>query len=154
SPLTGTMVLRPGKEETWSAAGGAAAGMMKGTAMMRIGSRWLLGLAGTAAAFYLTLPAQADVVIFKDGFMLYGKVSRDGETITNRGAQPFQFPSDPFYIPDGARRVYFSHSQVASANNKDVYEGAEIVQLNRRVSKLYAQPLPAPLLDIRKVSEW
>src|SRR6187549_3693457 len=98
---------------------------------MQTGSRWLLGLAATAAALYLSAPAHADVVIFKDGFMLYGKVSRDGETITDPSGQAFQIPSGPFYMLDGARRVYFSHSHVASANNKDLYEGADIVGLNR-----------------------
>lgn len=119
----------------------------------RYGPRGLLGLLALATALYVSAPAAADVVIFKDGFMLYGKVSRDGETITDPGGQAFTIPTGPFFILDGARRVYFSHAHVAKANNKDVFEGAEIVKLERRVSRLNAQPMP-PLIDLREVSDW
>jgi hypothetical protein len=110
---------------------------------------WILALTALAC---LGLPAaHADVVIFKDGFMLYGKVSRDGDTITDPSGQAFAIPKGPFYILDGARRVYFSHSHVASANSKNIYEGAELVKAEMRVSRINALPLP-PLLDIRKIS--
>ena len=78
---------------------------------MQLRSRF--GLLAAVAALYLCAPAHADVVIFKDGFMLYGKISRDGETITDPGGQAFQIPSGPFFMLDGARRVYFSHAHVA-----------------------------------------
>jgi hypothetical protein len=118
----------------------------------RLALRVLSLILGSASLFLPAL-ARGDIVIFKDGHMIYGKVSRDGETITDPSGQAFQVPKGPFFILDGARRIYFSHAHVAAANNKDLHEGIDIVKLQRPVSRIFPKETP-PLLDLRDVTPW
>jgi hypothetical protein len=113
----------------------------------------ILGILLGMAAWLVPSSARADIVIFKDGHIIYGKVSRDGETITDPSGQAFAVPKGPFFILDGARRIYFSHSQVAAANNKDLFAGADIVKLTRPISRIYPKETP-PLLELKEVTAW
>jgi predicted esterase len=61
-------------------------------------------------------PALADLLIFKDGFVLQGKVKREAVSEFDPvSRESFTMPRGFFLIDDGPRRVYFSQSQVRIA---------------------------------------
>src|SRR3954471_6105385 len=74
-----------------------------------------------AVVALLTLPvlglasaARADLIFFKDGYAVQGKVQREGTSEYDKTAGEFTFVAKGFYfVDDGPRRVYFSPTQVA-----------------------------------------
>jgi pimeloyl-ACP methyl ester carboxylesterase len=74
----------------------------------------------TLAALLLTLlacaPARADLLFFRDGFILQGKVKRQSITEFDPvSKEPFLLPRGFFLLDDGPRRVYFSPARVRIA---------------------------------------
>src|SRR5260370_873153 len=70
----------------------------------------LLG-AISAAVLFSQSPSRADLIFLKDGFILRGKVQREGKMVLDRtddGAQLEWIPNGFFYMDDGARRVIFN----------------------------------------------
>lgn len=101
-----------------------------------------------------TAAVHADMIVFKDGFVLHGKVSRDGETIADPASgQAITIPRGPFYIIDGARRVTFSFLIVEEAVKKDIYENVDVVRVEQRVSRLNAYAIDV-LNEIVGATEW
>ncbi|MGE3809114.1 MAG: prolyl oligopeptidase family serine peptidase, partial [Gemmataceae bacterium] len=99
----------------------------------------LVALAGLAGS------VRGDIIIFKDGFFIHGKVSQDGETVVDNG-QAFTVPSGPFFIIDFPRRISFSRLQVVEANPKEL--NREPMVLTRTSGRL-PQPKPIyPLIDL------
>lgn len=104
-------------------------------------------LAGAVAA----TSARGDVVFFKDGFFLHGKVSQDGETIVDNG-QAFTVPSGPFFLIDFPRSISFSRLQVEDANNKDIQPDFMVL---RRPPGRFPQPKPIyPLINLEGASKF
>src|SRR5690242_5753435 len=62
----------------------------------------------------LASAAQADLIFFKDGYAVQGKVHREGTTEYDKTSQEMIFmPKGFFFVDDGPRRVYFAPAQVA-----------------------------------------
>ena len=70
----------------------------------------LIGFFGVASC--LLSSAQADLIIFKDGLVLHGKVQREGINVLDKpeeGPPVFEFiPKGFYYLDDGARRTVFN----------------------------------------------
>src|SRR5262249_49636317 len=85
-----------------------------------------------AAVCLLPSPGRADLVIFKDGFLLSGKIKQDKEIFVDPLTKAW-FPVarlNGFYmVDDGARRVIFSESQVADATRQDVNQAADVIKI-------------------------
>ncbi len=102
----------------------------------------LLLLLGLGYSF--TPPARADVIIFKDGFAIHGKVFRDKALLDNPNGAPFVVDAENgFYkCDDGARITIFSPSyrQVGDAQNT-FNRFADDVVLRTKVPAGVAMPL-------------
>lgn len=82
-------------------------------------------------------PGRADIVVFKDGFALSGKVARGNENITDPvSGQSMTVPKGAFFVIDGARRITFSHQQVQAVDKKDIFANSEPIVFGMRVSRL------------------
>lgn len=99
--------------------------------------------------------ARADLIIFKDGFLLHGKVTREGETIVDPASgQALVVPKGAFFIVEGARRVHFSFTQVQDVDDKNfVNREEDIIRLARPLGRLNAQPID-PLVELGIVGPW
>jgi predicted esterase len=114
-------------------------------------------LLSASAAFALVLsPLQADLVIFKDGYTLHGKVKRQTTGFLDPASgTAMQVPklSGFFMVDDDARRVVFSFRQVEDVDEKNLNADNDIVRLNRRISRLDNFHLPA-LATLAGVTPW
>jgi hypothetical protein len=85
---------------------------------------------------FIVVPAQADLVILKDGFLLNGKIKQDREIWVDPLTKQW-FPVarlNGFYmVDDGARRIIFSASQVADATRQDLYQASDVISIGRIV---------------------
>jgi pimeloyl-ACP methyl ester carboxylesterase len=88
---------------------------------------------GTSLLLLGSVAGRADLIIFKDGFVLEGKVKQQQETIIEPGAGVFSAPKDSFWIDDGARRIFFSRKQVAEPSKTDKERYADAVVLMRAI---------------------
>src|SRR5262245_21542904 len=72
---------------------------------------------------------QADVIIFKDGFVVHGKITRECEPITDKlSGQTLYAPKGPFFVRDGARKISFPHTYVQDVVSRD-FEPTDTVKL-------------------------
>jgi Esterase PHB depolymerase len=74
-----------------------------------------LAACGVAILLLLTvaMPAVADLIFFKDGFVFQGQVRRDRKMdFDTNTRESFTIPVGFFYIADGPRRLFFSPTQV------------------------------------------
>lgn len=114
-------------------------------------------LAAALAAVVALMPAsaaRADVVIFKDGFTLQGKVKQPGQVEVDPGSgQPYWMPRGFFIVDDGVRRIYFSPAQVqGTAAGASAAPGGE--ERLQRLTGRTAHPGMSPLVQILWVSPW
>src|SRR5438552_2966503 len=117
---------------------------MPGPKNTTLALRLLLAILAAAVA----TRAGAELIIFKDGFILQGKVAREGETITDPvSGQSVTVSKGSFFILDSGRRISFSYRQVQDVDDKDVDRTADQVRIGTRVSRLLASPI-YPLVDI------
>lgn len=73
----------------------------------------LVGLATTLALAVTALPARADLIFLKDGFVLIGKVKEERSRIVDRYSKTsYTVPKGFFFVDDGPRRFFFSPLQV------------------------------------------
>jgi hypothetical protein len=96
---------------------------------------------------------RADLLFLKDGFVLQGKVKREGTIIFDEATkEPIHMPKGFFMVDDGPRRVFFSHTQVRIAEKKDPPNEEKVVA---KYSKVQVNPriLP-PLLEVLKAKDW
>jgi pimeloyl-ACP methyl ester carboxylesterase len=101
----------------------------------------------------LTSPARGDLVFFKDGFVLQGKVRREGVTELDSITKEFYFvPKGFFVVDDGPRRVYFSPRQV-SLTEKLAAPNDETVSVGRLVTLLGPQ-VPPPVEGVLEATPW
>src|SRR4051812_48344353 len=79
----------------------------KGASRMSSLSRRLA--AAPAVLVLCAATAHADLLYFKDGYVLQGKVKRNTDAEFDSAARDFIYiPKGPFFIDDGPRVVYFS----------------------------------------------
>jgi dienelactone hydrolase len=96
-----------------------------------------LALAGDAA--------RADLIILKDGFVLYGKVRHDRVYFADPISKQVFWTNklDGFYmVDDDCRRVIFSAGQVADATKKDFTQAADLMRLDKVRAFRGGLPLP------------
>src|SRR5262245_18175879 len=98
----------------------------------------------------LTDSSHADVVILKDGFILVGKVKREGQKVFE-GGQMVTIGNGFFMVDDDARRRIFSFRQVQDVDEKVLNKGPELVVLKQSLTPLstaqWIEPF-GPILDI------
>ncbi|HMC89075.1 MAG TPA: hypothetical protein VKI17_05990, partial [Gemmataceae bacterium] len=87
---------------------------------------------------------QADVMIFKDGFTVEGKVKRES-TVLVEGSVIMSVPKQNsfFLVDDGARRIFFPYRQVQNVEAKDVNRGQPDLRFDRPLVRVDARRLPA-----------
>src|SRR5262249_1943494 len=86
-----------------------------------------------AGVLIWSVPGGADIVIFKDGFALNGKVAQGNETIVDPASgQSMHVAKGAFFVMDGARRITFSHQQVQAVDKKDIFANSEPIQFGMR----------------------
>jgi predicted esterase len=74
--------------------------------------------------------ARADLIVFKDGFVVQGRLKRDMEALVDPGSRQWFAVAKLggfFMVDDQARRVIFSASQVADAVKKDFTNASDII---------------------------
>jgi pimeloyl-ACP methyl ester carboxylesterase len=105
----------------------------------------LLRLIVAALIGILSLPALAGAggIIFKDGFVLKGRVKREGDTVFDPvSGQQIQVGKGFFMVDDGVRRIIFSFRQVQDViDNEPGQAGADLVVLSRPFTPLYKAEL-------------
>jgi dienelactone hydrolase len=105
------------------------------------------------AALALGGVARADLVFLKDGFTLHGKVRQDGVTHFEGASGPLWMPKNLYWVDADARAVIFSTRQVEDADKRDLTREADIVKVNRRVSRLDNWVVP-PVQHIVEITPW
>jgi enterochelin esterase-like enzyme len=111
----------------------------------------LLWVAGILAAATV---ARADLIQFKDGFSLEGKVKQQGGWQQDiYSDQPVWMPRGIYVLDAGARRIYFSHSQIQDVDNRDLNRDTEFIQLETHVSRMNHLPM-YPLVQIVGATEF
>jgi predicted esterase len=102
----------------------------------------LLGILFTGAAF-------ADLIILKDGAILTGKVKQSGSYV-----EGLPISDGTFIMDAGARRVFFSHTQVEDVDDKDTNQGREIMALEIPAVKRLAAPSVDPIDRVFEPGPW
>jgi predicted esterase len=104
----------------------------KGLLSGRTVFRWC-GLGLLSLGFFLgTL--QADLVIFKDGFFIHGRIKQDKITFVDPASKRVFAAAklDGFFmVDDGARRVIFAATQVADATRQNFEQAADLIKVGR-----------------------
>src|SRR5262245_60635342 len=135
-----------------------------GACLMRIAIRasWcrpLLGLVLLGAALPALLtprPARADLIFFKDGFAIAGRVKREMTLEFDKvGQEAFHMPKGFYFLDDGPRRIFFSPAQVRYVFSKDPPSEEQIVcpdplrpfNVNPRVLPDFLEVVQAPEWD-------
>ncbi len=112
---------------------------------------WLAG--GLLTAFALAAPARADLIFFKDGYVLQGKTRREGVTELDSITKEFYFVPKGFYVvDDGPRRIYFSPRQV-SLTERLAPPNDETVSVNRMVTLISPENMPM-VEEVVEVKPW
>jgi len=94
-------------------------------------SRILICAGMILAAIFVTPTAHAAVIIFKDGFVIIGKVKQPKDFIVDPGGSSFSIPGGFYYIDDGVRRILFSPSQVQEVLKDDPKGKGDLMELKR-----------------------
>jgi hypothetical protein len=100
----------------------------------------------------LLAPARADIVVLKDGHMLFGKVKRESQVILDSG-QPFEIPKLFFLVDDHVRRVIFGSRQVEEVEPGDHNSEGDMITLRKQVINLDNFQLPSPM-QLVSVAPW
>ncbi len=85
-------------------------------AMPALWCRHIVGFALLGAILASTIPtrpARADMIFFKDGFAIEGRVKREMVLEFDKvGGEMYHMPKGFFLIDDGPRRIFFSPTRV------------------------------------------
>lgn len=87
----------------------------------------------------------AHYIVLKDGYTLHGKLQRENFTFYDSASGTYMKMNRPegfFMIDDGARRVYFSHRQVQAIQDESLDGEAELIKLQRPITRLDSWKLP------------
>jgi predicted esterase len=116
--------------------------------------RWrAAALAALALAGLGTAALRADMLVFKDGFVLQGKVRQPGVYEMDPSGQGYWLPQGFFTLEAGARRVLFSHAQVQSVDASDPAQQADLIQFENRFTRSSAVA-PYPLIEVVSAEPW
>jgi dienelactone hydrolase len=110
--------------------------------------RVVVVLAVVAASAAASSPAHADIVIFKDGYILSGKISREAESVEGIVIQ-----KGSFFVMDGPRNVLFAHTQVQDFDDKIVDRVADLVRIEDRPYRLQYDVMD-PVLRFEKATNF
>src|SRR5262245_53174642 len=106
----------------------------------------------TLAVLAVTAAARADLIFFKDGYALQGKVHREGTTEYDKTSQEFTFmPKGFFFVDDGPRRVYFTPTQVAIVEKLAPPNEERVVRTEIHVVFAARPPL---MEDVYEIKPW
>jgi len=112
--------------------------------------RHVLGLALIGSVLPLAADARrayADMIFFKDGFALEGRVTREmTQEFDKVGGEMYLIPKGFYFVNDGPRRIFFSPSQVRLVFPKDAPIEERIISKDTRI-----QPRPKTMLDLLEV---
>ncbi len=101
----------------------------------------------------LTSSAQADLIILKDGTVIYGKARRESERYVDTNTNDLvTVPKGFFYVDNGPRRIYFSLKQMAEVTDHELPPGRMIV-FPRKIFFARARRL-RDLYGITDATEW
>jgi pimeloyl-ACP methyl ester carboxylesterase len=104
------------------------------------------------AVLILASAARADLIFFKDGYALQGKVHREGTTEYDKTSQEFTFmPKGFFFVDDGPRRVYFTPTQVAIVERLSPPNEERVVRTEIHVVFAARPPL---MEDVNEIKPW
>src|SRR4051812_25141013 len=96
--------------------------------------------AGLLLGFLLAGPVHADLLFFKDGFVIEGRVRRESKVEFDPVArEPIVIPQGFFLLDDGARKIYFSPTQVRIVEKK---ETAAEERIEHKLVKFILRPRP------------
>ncbi len=113
-------------------------------------------LAAALAAFLLAASAaRADLIFFKDGLVIQGKVVREKKTIVDSATgQAVDLQEGFFLVEDGARRILFPPAHLDRAvDDKEFAPEATNVKFPVFIDYSLAKPLP-PIREIVDVGDW
>lgn len=95
--------------------------------------------------------ARADLIFLKDGFVLQGKVDREGKSFADPiSGQAVWMPQGFYWVTDGARRIAFSPAQVQAVDGKDYNPEYDLLSPRVVVGQKY---LPA-LREVVATGPW
>jgi pimeloyl-ACP methyl ester carboxylesterase len=98
--------------------------------------------------------ALADLIYLKDGFILHGKLRQLGDIITDPSSKDqFWAPKGNYLVDDDARKIYFSPRQVDEVDSRFLYEGADLIVLQREIYRVHSFPM-SPIVKITDISPW
>lgn len=110
-----------------------------------------LGLVG---AWLACLPLPAATIIFKDGFVISGKVRQPQDLIIDPGSgSSFRIPAGFFYLDDEVRRILFSPSQVQEVSKEDASGKDKLLRLTRPAPSLLGYT-GLPSWRIENITPW
>jgi hypothetical protein len=121
-------------------------------AVVGLTSRVLRSAALLGAVFALAAPtgSRADLVFFKDGFVLEGKVNQEGTKVFE-GGHMIEMGKDSFFVDDYARRMFFSRFHVMRENGvhkKDFVVGDKYEGPRRIIFPPSSAKFPPPVRNI------
>jgi pimeloyl-ACP methyl ester carboxylesterase len=98
-------------------------------------------------------PARADMIFLRDGFAIQGQVKREMTLEFDKiGHEMYHMPKGFFFVDDGARRIFFSPSQVRLVYPKDPPIEERIFCKDWRMQ---VNPKLMPdLIEVVKAPEW
>src|SRR5262249_35680768 len=99
--------------------------------------------------------ARADLIFFKDGFVLQGKIRREGTTEYDSGSRDFTFmPKGFYFVEDGARRIYFTPTQVAIVERLAAPTEERILRSGLDEMRVTINKKPPPIEDLNELKDW
>jgi pimeloyl-ACP methyl ester carboxylesterase len=96
--------------------------------------------------------SQAHMVIFKDGFIVYGELKRPGEILSDNGLGIW-VPQSSFFVDSGARRILFGHQQVQDVTDENPNKDAELIKAESRINRQGAKPM-YPIVQMGESTPW
>jgi predicted esterase len=108
------------------------------------------------ALFVMGLPyARADLVFFKDGFVIQGKVVREKKTILDPASGQLETLSEGYFLLEtGARSILFSPAQVERAvDDKEFAAEGDTIKCGPLITYYKAKQIP-PIREIVDLGEW
>ncbi|MBV9123869.1 MAG: hypothetical protein JO112_10970, partial [Planctomycetes bacterium] len=107
-----------------------------------------------ALVFLAAAGADGDVIIFKDGFSLQGKITQENEPYKDPLSDNVVVLQKGFImLDDVARRISFSHTELGSVNKNDPSNNLEIVKQDFRLGRQFAAQLPG-ILEMDEATPW
>jgi pimeloyl-ACP methyl ester carboxylesterase len=112
-------------------------------------------LAGLALVLGAGGSVLADLIFLKDGFVLQGRVRREGVTeFDTVGKEPVFIPKGFFLLDDGPRNIYFSPTQARIVDKKAPPVEERVEHKTNKILLLNRLAKMPPLLEVLDVGDW